>query len=58
MVQFADLYLWPMAMGGYDENNRPYKRLLEDGKLIDCIYNDAEVPHLGIKYSCFDFKKK
>lgn len=57
MVQLADLYLWPMAMGGYDENNRPYKRLLGDGKLVDCIYNKTEVPYLGIKYSCFDFKK-
>lgn len=54
MVQLADLYLWPMAMGGYDRNNRPYQRLLTDKKLIDCLYSNDEIPHLGIKYSCFD----
>lgn len=54
LVQLSDLFLWPMAMGGYDKNNRPYKRLLEDRKLIDCLYDEGEVPHLGIKYSCFD----
>jgi Protein of unknown function (DUF3800) len=54
LVQLADLCLWPMAMGGYDKNNRPYKRLLDDGKLINCLYGDEEIPHLGIKYSCFD----
>lgn len=54
MVQLADLYLWPIAIGGYDKNNRPYKRLLEDTKLIDCLYSEEEVLNLGIKYSCFD----
>jgi Protein of unknown function (DUF3800) len=54
LVQIADLFLWPMAIGGYDKNNRPYKRLIEDKKLIDCLYDSDEVPHLGIKYSCFN----
>ena len=54
IVQIADLYLWPMAMGGYDKNNYPYKHLLKNNKLIDCLYNCEEVRYLGIKYSCFD----
>lgn len=54
IVQIADLYLWPMAMGGYDKNNRPYKHLLENGRLIDCLYNCEEIKDLGIKYSCFE----
>jgi hypothetical protein len=54
LVQVSDLFLWPMAMGGYHKNNWTYKRLLEDRKLIDCLYDEGEVPHLGIKYSCFD----
>jgi hypothetical protein len=54
MIQLADLYLWPMAIGGYDQNNRTYQRLLEDGKLIDNLYSQEEILHLGIKYSCFD----
>jgi Protein of unknown function (DUF3800) len=54
LVQMADLFLWPMAIGGYDKNNRTYKRLMEDKKLIDCLYSSGEVSHLGIKYSCFN----
>ncbi|WP_367714992.1 DUF3800 domain-containing protein [Nitratireductor sp. GISD-1A_MAKvit] len=42
MAQLADLYLWPICMGGYHASNRPYQRLTEDGKLIDChIKKDA-----------------
>ena len=42
LVQFADLILWPIAIGGYNKNNMPYKRLYESKKLIDCLY-------LGVK---------
>lgn len=54
MVQLADLFTWPMCIGGYDKNNRPFRRLLEDKRLIDCEIDDSEIPRLGIKYSCFD----
>jgi hypothetical protein len=54
MAQLADLYLWPMAIGGYDKANRPYSRLISDKKLIDCQLQKEEIEHLGCKYSCFD----
>jgi hypothetical protein len=54
LIQFADLYLWPMCIGGYDNNNRTYKRLKSDGKLIDCLLPEEELPALGIKYSCWE----
>lgn len=54
MAQFADLYLWPMCMGGYNSKNRPYQRLKEDGKLIECVLDGADWPMLGSKYYCFD----
>jgi len=54
MDQLADLYLWPMCMGGYNPANRPYRRLMEDRKLIDALLETDELPGLGIKYSCFD----
>ena len=54
MAQLADLYLWPMCMGGYNPNVLPYRRLLEDRKLVDCHLSDEEKPHLGIKYSCWE----
>ena len=54
IMQLADLYLWPICIGGYDANNRPYARLKEDGKLIDCLLSPEEIPVLGIKYSCWE----
>jgi phage terminase large subunit-like protein len=54
MAQFADLYLWPMCMGGYNAECRPYKRLLEDGKLIEVGMLPEDVPQLGTKYYCFE----
>lgn len=56
LIQLADLYLWPICIGGYDEGNRAYKRLKEDKKLIDCILSEEELPTLGIKYSCLKNK--
>lgn len=54
MAQFADLYLWPVCMGGYHQGNRPYSRLLDDGKLIECLLPEADHATLGSKYSCFE----
>jgi len=54
LVQLADLYLWPMCMGGYKKSTRPYKRLLDDGKLIECIINEEDHSMLATKYSCFE----
>lgn len=54
LMQIADIYLWPMCIGGYDEGNRPYSALKRAGKLIDCILPGDLVAERGIKYSCFD----
>lgn len=54
LAQLADLYLWPVCMGGYHPGNRPYRRLLEDGKLIECLLPEADHATLGSKYSCFE----
>jgi len=54
MAQLADLYLWPICMGGYHASNRPYQRLTDDGKLINCHIKEDERPMLGSKYSCFE----
>jgi hypothetical protein len=54
MAQYADLFLWPICMGGYNAQNRPYKRLMEDGKLIECRLKPEDWPMLGSKYSCFE----
>jgi hypothetical protein len=54
MAQFADLYLWPICMGGYDPENWPYRRLKEDRKLIECVLPESDWPILATKYYCFD----
>lgn len=53
LAQVADLFLWPMSVGGYHRSNRTYSWLLDNQKLMDCLYPD-DVATRGIKYSCFD----
>ncbi len=52
--QLADLFLWPICMGGYHAGNRTYARLMADGKLIECRLEAASWDALATKYSCFD----
>ena len=52
LVQLADLYLWPMAIGGYDPKNRPFFGFCEAKKLMD--QQCDEPAKEGIKYSCFE----
>jgi hypothetical protein len=54
LLQMADLFLFPMLKGGYDSQYFPYRRLKEAGKIIDCILSDIDLPHMSVKYSCFD----
>ena len=56
LMQIADVLLWPMCIGGYDPNNRSYVALKAAGTLIDCKLAPDEVPHRGIKYSCWDLE--
>jgi hypothetical protein len=58
LAQIADLYTYPIARGGYDPDYFPYTQLRERNKLIDSFLATEEVPHLGIKYSCFDLVEK
>jgi hypothetical protein len=57
MMQIADLYVYPVARGGYDAAYAPYALLREHKKLIDDHLTAEEIPHLGIKYYCFDLVK-
>lgn len=54
LMQIADLYLWPMCIGGYQPTNKAYMALKEAGKLIDCFIANEELAERGIKYSCFE----
>lgn len=58
LMQIADIYLWPMCIGGYDEGNRAFSALKKAGKLIDCVLPRELIAERGIKYSCFDLVKQ
>ena len=53
-VQIADLYLWPIALAGYEQQNRAYAILRDAGRLIECHLSECNWAELGTKYSCFD----
>jgi hypothetical protein len=54
MGQVADLFLWPLAVGGYDNEYRPYAMLKTAGRLIECRLEASEHGSCGTKYSCFE----
>jgi hypothetical protein len=53
MMQIADLYLWPICMGGYHKSHKPYAHFCQHNKLLDHQYSESKEA-LGCKYSCFD----
>jgi hypothetical protein len=56
IMQVADLYLHPICVGGYEADNRALVALRANKRTINCVLSEDEAPHIGIKYSCFDFK--
>lgn len=56
LAQIADLYLYPLARGGYQPEYMPYAMLNQNHKIIDCMLDESARASLGVKYSCFDFK--
>jgi hypothetical protein len=58
MAQIADLYAYPLARGGYDRDYAPYQMLRANKRVIDDYLTESEIPHLGIKYSCFELALK
>jgi hypothetical protein len=54
MAQVADLYLWPLAIAGYDEGNRAYGLLKTAGRLIESRLPESQQSARGTKYSCFE----
>jgi Protein of unknown function (DUF3800) len=58
LIQIADLYAYPLARGGYDPDYFPYTQLKTSNRIIDCLLKEEELPHLGIKYSCFELAEE
>ena len=58
LIQFADLYLYPLVKGGYDQQYSPYCELKNANRIVDTIIADDKVASCGIKYSCFELVGK
>tara|TARA_R110002126_G_scaffold33707_1_gene105349 strand:+ start:266 stop:805 length:540 start_codon:yes stop_codon:yes gene_type:complete len=56
LCQIADLYLWPISIGGYEPSNHPYKRLMDGKCIIDAILDPEEISSRGVKYYCWDLE--
>ena len=58
LIQIADLYAYPIARGGYEPDYFPYTQLKQQKRVIDCFLTAEELPHLGVKYSCFELAEE
>ena len=58
MAQIADLYLWPMALAGYEPQYRPYVALRSSGRLIESRLSASQLDAGGSKYSCFELVRQ
>jgi hypothetical protein len=58
MGQVADLFLWPMAIAGYDPSNRAYLALKNAERLIESRISAEDATISGSKYSCFDLVRR
>ena len=56
VMQFADLYLFPLCIGGYDETDRGFMTLRNHDRIIDCVLPPEDQREMGVKYSCFDLR--
>ena len=55
VMQFADLYPFPLCIGGYDPTDRGFVTLRNHDRIIDCVLPPEHQKGMGVKYSCFDF---
>jgi hypothetical protein len=54
LLQIADSYIYAMARHGYDKKFPLYRHLRDRRKIADfCLPNEC-LPHMGVKYYCFD----
>ena len=58
MAQVADLYLWPIALAGYEPGNRAYVALQSSGRLIESRLSPSQIEAGGSKYSCFELVRR
>ena len=54
LAQIADVFLWPLVLAAYGENNRACVALREAGRFIESRLTAEEIAVCGSKRSCFE----
>ena len=57
MLQIADTYIYCMARHAYNKKFSLYRSLRDHGKIADFALPNECLPHMGVKYYCFDKPK-
>lgn len=58
LLQLADSYVYAMARFGYDKKFGLYRHLRDKLRIADFALPAECLPHMGVKYYCFDPKPK
>lgn len=58
LLQVADSYIYAMARYGYDKKFPMYRHLRDKLRIADFALPNECLPHMGVKYYCFDSKPK
>lgn len=56
LLQMADSYIYAMARHGFDKKFGLYRHLRDHGRIADFALPQDCLPHMGVKYYCFDRK--
>ncbi len=54
MAQVADIFLWPLVLAAYGDDNRASVTLREAGRFIESRLMPDEIAVYGSKRSCFE----
>ncbi|MCD1265538.1 DUF3800 domain-containing protein [Shinella sumterensis] len=58
LLQIADSYIYAMARKAYDGKFWLYRSLRDAKRIADFALDAEHLPHMGVKYYCFDPKTK
>ena len=54
LLQLADSYIYAMSRHAYDKKFALYRHLRDAKRIADFALENEHLPHMGVKYYCFD----
>lgn len=58
LLQIADSYIYAMSRKAYDKKFWLYRHLRDSKRIADFALDAQHLPHMGVKYYCFDPKNE